>query len=674
MMDRLLAPSSVAIVGLSADTTKHGARVLANLRKVGFAGEIWGVNPSRPDIEGVDVVASLADMPHPPDVAVCAVPGARVPNVVRDAAGTGVVVVFAGGFAEAGPEGAALQAELGAAAAASGVRVLGPNSGGVIAPDAGVALSFLTCLDRPSHQIGSGPVGLVTQSGGTGSHLHNLAFARGSGFAASISTGNEADIDISESIEALAQRNDVAVVAVVLETIRDGARFMEAIDAVHAMGKRVVALRIGRSRRGSAMTVTHTGTLATPDRVFDGVGEALGVVRAETPGELLDIAEILARTPKASGRSVGMVTHSGGIGILLADLAEHHGLELDQPSPELVDEVRPLLHQGSPANPLDMGGIIGGPHRFAEVVGRFAAAYDSVLAVSTAHPPDHSEARAESLLALETSTPIVHLWMAGDVATDALQLLRTGGAPVTEEPRSAVAAMAALHHTPRRPFEIEVPAIAEPAGRLTEHRAKGLLGELGIPTVTGAVATSAAAAVEIAGSLGYPVVAKIDAPGLVHKTEVGGVVLGIEDAGAMRRAWGTLTDAAATAGIVASGVLVEEMRAGPEALIGFVRDATFGPMVAIGIGGVTADAISQSILVPAEFDMSVAESMLRRLRAIRLLTEPRSGHPADLGPLVELAARLGAAGFANAWIEAVDVNPIVWTDAGWVALDATVVH
>ncbi len=403
-LDPLLEPESLAVVGLSDDAGKHGGRVLANLRKLGYGGQVWGVNPRLPEVEGAAVFASLHDLPGVPDLVVCAVPAPVVPGVVAAAGelGVGAAVVFAGGFAESGAAGESLQEAL-KAAAATGIRVLGPNSGGVIRPSHGLAVSFLTCLDRPAEQVRSGPVGLVTQSGGTGSYIHNLAAARGGGLAASVSTGNEVDIQLGEAVAAVAAISEVRAVAVVVEAVRDGTAFVEAVEAAHRQGKPVVVCRIGGSRAGGRLTATHTGAIATPARVLDGVLDALGVTVTETPGELLDVAEVMARTPPPAGPRVGIVTHSGGVAILLADLASRAGVPLPEPDADLSAALAPLLDHGAARNPLDMGGIIGGPGRFAAVVDLFAGSglFDSVLAVSTAHPPAHTSERAATLAALD---------------------------------------------------------------------------------------------------------------------------------------------------------------------------------------------------------------------------------------------------------------------------------
>ncbi|MGH3668492.1 MAG: CoA-binding protein, partial [Acidimicrobiia bacterium] len=311
-LGRLLDPKSIAIVGLSADSAKHGGRVLANLRKLRFPGEVWGVNPGLPPVDGVNVVASLADLPKAPDLVVCVVPAHAVRKIAMGAQGVGVLMVFAGGFGETGDDGIALEADLSEWVERVGFRLLGPNSGGVIRRSKGLAASFLTCLDRNAGEIRSGPVGLVTQSGGTGSYIHNLAAARGGGLAVSVSTGNEADIQMGEAISAVSVLDEVKVVLALVETVRDGQAFIDAVRDSIARGKPVVACRIGTGDRGKALMTTHTGALALPEMVLHGVLESLGVVMGETPGEAYDIAEMLARASVPTGDRTAIVTHSGG--------------------------------------------------------------------------------------------------------------------------------------------------------------------------------------------------------------------------------------------------------------------------------------------------------------------------------------------------------------------------
>jgi acyl-CoA synthetase (NDP forming) len=675
----LLEPESLAIIGLSDDASKHGGRVLANLRKLGYGGRVWGVNPRLPEVEGAAVFASVDDLPGVPDLVVCAVPAPVVPGVVAAAGelGVGAAVVFAGGFAESGAAGESLQEAL-KAAAATGIRVLGPNSGGVIRPSHGLAVSFLTCLDRPAEQVRSGPVGLVTQSGGTGSYIHNLAAARGGGLAASVSTGNEVDIQLGEAVAAVAAISEVRAVAVVVEAVRDGTAFVEAVEAAHRQGKPVVVCRIGGSRAGSRLTATHTGAIATPARVLDGVLDALGVTVTETPGELLDVAEVMARTPPPAGPRVGIVTHSGGVAILLADLASRAGVPLPEPDADLSAALAPLLDHGAARNPLDMGGIIGGPGRFAAVVDLFAGSglFDSVLAVSTAHPPAHTRERAATLAALDTPRPVVHLWMAGDVGEAGLAVLREAGRAVVEEPRAAVRALAGLgRRSGLGAGRALAPRIEEPVPLPdSEHAAKQVLAGWGIDVPEGAVAGDAEAAAAIARRLGGPVVVKVSSPSIRHKTEVSGVKLGVVGAGAARRAFREVVASASRSLPAAQilGALVEREISGPEVMVGAVTDPVFGPMMVVSLGGVAVEELGAEALAPAPLDRAGAERLVSRVRGLATTLTRRGEAGAALPALAAAVQRLSER-FVASSLDQVEINPLVWAGRAWVALDAVMV-
>ncbi len=657
-LDRLLDPKTIAIVGLSADPSKHGGRVLANLRKIGFPGAVFGVHPARPSIEGVEMVAELGDLESPPDLVVCAVPAAAVEKVAASASGAGGLVVFAGGFAERGSEGSELQARLVETAGELGLRVLGPNSGGIIRPDRGVAASFLTCLDRPPEQIRSGPIGLVTQSGGTGSYIHNLAAARGSGLAVSVSTGNEADVKLGEAIEAVSHLPEVKVLLALVETVRDGPDLIEAIRGSVTRGKPVVVCRIGTGNAGGRLMTTHTGAMAVPERVLRGVLESSGAVEAETPGEAYEVAEVMARVGTPRGDRVGMVTHSGGVAILLSDLAERRRLQLPQPGPGLRSRLEPLLELGAVDNPLDMGGIIGGPGRFAEVVDGFAGSgeYDLVLAVSTAHPPAHTTERVRSLLDLKPGVAVVHLWMAGDQAARGLQTLIDAGAPVTEEPRAAIRALAGLTGLAKSGEPAEMAPIDGP------------VEGWGLPLIDGVVAVTAGEAVAAAEGLGFPVVVKLVSPGLAHKTEIGGVRVGVEDADAVIRAFEEVVAAGKTAGLDVDGARIERFRAGLEMIVGAVDDPVFGPLVSVGLGGVFTELVGDVVFAVAPVDESGAMAMLDRLSGRAALDGFRGAPPADVGELTRLISVVSRALIGSGAGE-VELNPLIWDGLEWVAVD-----
>ena len=662
-LGRLFDPKSIAIVGLSADPAKHGGRVLGHLRNLGFGGEVYGVNPGLPSIEGTKVFASLRDLPQPPDLAVCAIPAPGVREVALTAEGVGGLVVFAGGFGEAGEDGEALQRDLAENAGAMGFRVLGPNSGGIIRPSHGLAASFLTCLDRPAGQIRSGSIGLVTQSGGTGSYIHNLAAARGSGLAISVSTGNEADIRLGEAIDAVSKLEEVRVVLAVIETVRDGEVFVESVRASIGHDKPVVACRIGARDRGKALMRSHTGAMAVPEKVLGGVLESLGVVVAETPGEAYEMAEVIAAASRPAGDRVAIVTHSGGIAIHLSDLSERSRLKLPDPGSGLESRLGQYLDHGTVNNPLDMGGIIGGPGRFAEIVDLFARSdeYDLILAVSTAHPPAHTEERVTTLLAVDRPVPIVHLWMAGDQGSDGLNRLREAGAPVTEEPRAAIGAVAGLARLANWSVPKDLPPI------------DGAFEDWGLPLVEGAIARTAGEAVAVAESLGYPVVVKVVSSGLAHKTEVGGVRVDLRDASAVSHAIDEVTAAATAVGHSVEGVKVERYRPGLEIIIGGLVDAVFGPLISVGMGGVLTELLDDVVFAPAPVDETQAATMIGRLRGRPLLDGFRGASPSDLEELARIVS-LVSCGITESGLREVEINPLIWDGEGWVAVDWLVVQ
>lgn len=675
---RMLNPASVAIVGLSEDPSKHGGRVLGHLRRLGFPGDIWGVNPRLPEVEGVEMYPAVTSLPHSPDVIVCAVPAAGAAEVTRAAGeiGAGVVIVFAAGFAESGAAGQLLQDELLAAARSGDVRVLGPNSGGVIRPASDVAFSFLTCLDRPVEQIRSGPVGLVTQSGGTGSYLHNLAAARRGGFAASISTGNEVDLDAADAIDALVDLGDVKAIAVVLETVRRGPEFIAALRKARQAGKPVAVCRLGRSERGQRLMVTHTGAIASPTRVLDGVLDAERVTVTETPGDLVEVAEILARARRPAGNRIGVVSHSGGIAILLSDLADRADLVLPPPSTDLRARLRPLLELGAADNPLDMGGIIGGAHRFGQVVEAFMDSddFDMVLAVSTPHPPAHTITRVQDLITQVSSKPVVHLWMAGDLGEPGLAMLRGAGVPVAEEPRAAITALGGLGRfaevteAPSSP-DLVVPLLT---GTVSEHESKQFLAGLGVRVVEGDLATSEQEAVAIAGRIGYPVVVKVSARGILHKTEIDALRTGIGGDDGVRSAYQqVLAIGRSVSGAMIEGARVERHRQGLEMIVGALRDPTFGPVVMVGLGGIHAESLADVAVAPAPVTRKGALRMLSKLNGRTVVAAVRRGSTPDLDSLADVVVRLGQL-LASSELEEIEINPLVWTEDGWEALDGLV--
>lgn len=691
---RLLRPESIAIIGLSADPEKHGARVLESLRRFSYEGTVWGVNPRAGELYGVATYPSLRDLPGRPDAVVLAVPGAHVLEAIEQAGqvGAGGAIILSGGFAEAGPDGTARQDEIRASSRASGLRLLGPNSAGVIDAASHVVMSFLTCLERPAEQLRPGPVGLVTQSGGSASFLHNLAAERGGGLAVSISTGNEADVAAGEAMSALVARSDVASIALLLETVRDGPQFIAAARAAIEAGKPVVVCKVGRSEAGQRVMRTHTGALASPWRRYAAVFDALGITVTDTPEELYDVADQMARARIPAGGEVAVITHSGGTAVLLADCLEAEGVRLSEPSASLQADLRPYLQLGAPGNPTDLGGIITEPRRYADVVRCFLEdpGCDLVVAVSTPHPGKHCADRANTLVELgaRSAKPLVSLWLAGDVGAEGLGTLRAAGVPVTTNVLSLVRAVGGLvrfsdvrravpeARTRPHPDVLTVTETLAPGGKdLTEIQAKALLESLGLPTLRRAAAATADEAVLAASSIGYPVVVKLVSPDIAHKSDIGGVHLDLRDAEAVRVACVAIDSgvAGSASNAATQGYLVEQYAPGVEVVLGLIRDPSFGPLVLVGTGGIYAEAIDDVALGVPPLSRPQALRLIRSLRLHKLLRGFRGSPPVDEDGLATLLVRLAEIGLDHdGVIEEMDLNPVIFSAGQWRIADALI--
>ena len=689
-LERLLRPKSVAIVGLSADPQKHGARVLANLRAFGFDGEVWGVHPRGEDLYGVSTYSSLREVPGSPDVVVLAIPAPRILEAIEDAGavGAGGAILFSGGFAESGGDGRALQDAVTQAAREGGVRLLGPNSAGIINAADSVVLSFLTCLERPADQLRPGPVALISQSGGTASYIQNLAAERGRGTAITVSTGNEADLDVGELLAQVIERPDVAAVALVLETIRNGPSFIAAAQRALELGKPLVACRLGTSEVGKRVMASHTGALAGEMRRFEAVFDAFGITVTETPEELFDVADLLARVPAVDRGTVGVVTHSGGTAVLLGDQLAQGEVSLPEPSARLRERLGPHLQLGASGNPTDLGGIITAPERFGDVVTLFLEdpAYAMVVATSTPHPPAHSMGRAERLceLAAAHETPLLNLWLAGDLGSEALARLRSEGVPVTT---SVAALTRAIHgavrfgqarRRPQRRSVEPLPTIIRDLSAFgtrapTEFESKQLLAQLGLPVTNHAFAVSPDEAAEAATRIGFPVVAKLSSSDLSHKSDVGGVTLDLPNPAAVRAACSRMLDAVRETSpeVSVDGFLIEEFASGVEMILGITRDPTFGPLVLVGLGGTLAEVLDDVRIGVPPFDEAEAMRLVRSLDGSAVLRGFRGVPAVDQTALAEMLVRLSDVALAYAdQIEELDLNPVTFSGGRWRAADA----
>ncbi len=683
----LLSPRSIAILGASADYRKVNGRPLKYLLDKGYAGKIYPVNPKYSALGGLRCYPDVAALPEPVDLAIIAMPAPLVRDALRDLGeqGSRAAVVFSSGFAEMGPEGRALEAELTATARRYGLWLCGPNCLGLINAFDRVIATFGQFADGPTP---AGPVGFVSQSGAFGTAIAALARRRGLGLGYFINTGNEGGVTFVEVMREVLRDPRITVGAGYIEGLRDGAALIDvAAMALHA-GKPIVLAKVGRSVAGARAAASHTGALAGSDRVFDSVVRQHGIIRARNEEHMLDMVEAFACCRHPTGSGVGIITQSGGAGVLMADRAE----ELKLAVPILGEGTQRALRAVIPA--------FGATHNPVDVTGQFLAEpallRESVKLV-LADPQVHigivwlqlMDAYADVLVALfrelqaEVSKPFVVCWVAAP--EQALQELRGAGIAVLRGAEPAVDAVAALvdyaaarrrwqaDHAVRAALrlpEVQLPPQPGPLATLDGAR---LLQACGVPLAATALATTADAAVACASQLGYPVALKIESPDILHKTDVGGVRLELSDPAAVRSAFLQVIENAKRHAPSAriTGVIVQAMVRGEiEFVIGLKRDPVFGAIVMAGLGGVFIEVLNDVALRAAPVTETEAGRMLDELQGRALLDGVRGKPAADRAALVKLISAISLFGAAaGERLAELDLNPVRVGPRGAVAAD-----
>ena len=678
-LETLLSPSSVAVIGASADPTRIGGRPIAYMLAQRFQGTILPVNPNRPTIQGLTAYPTVADLPITPDTAIVAVPGEAAADAIEalGARGTRSAVVFTAGFAEVDPAGAAAQARLVAAARRHGMRLLGPNCLGLFNARIGYypifSSSFEAGWPRP------GRIGIASQSGAYGTHVFGTARNRGIGTPILVTTGNEADITVGDIIGWLAADPDTDVIAAYAEGIRDAPSFIAALAAARAARKPVVVMKVGTSAIGAHAAQSHTASIAGNDAVTDAVLREFGAVRARTTEEMLDIATTATRRIYPTRNTLGVITISGGAGVLISDAADALGLPLPEMPADAQARLKALLPFSAPRNPVD---CTAQAFNDMALVGQFTGSmardggYRSILGFFTGVGGADSMApqlRAQMRDALAQYPD--RLWVLCVVASPArVAEYEADGFTVFEDPTRAVVAIHAMGRfgdafdAPPPSPPPAVPHVALPSATPNEADAKRLLAQAGIPAVPEAACTAAAAAAAAASRLGYPVVLKILSPDIPHKSEIGGVILGVPDAAGVTAAFATLLDRAATRAPTAriEGVLVaRQMQGGVECIMGVTQDPVFGPVAMFGLGGIFVEVLRDVALHRCPFGSDVAERMIRALRGAPLLLGARGRPAADIPALADMLARLSVfAHQAGPRLLSVELNPVLAMPAG----------
>ena len=684
----VFVPQSVAVVGASSDPDRIGGRLLRFLLEAKFEGTIYPVNKSgAAEIQGLPAFASVRDIPGNVDQAVIVVPAPGVESAVAESIAKGVkcVVVLTSGFAELGEEGRAAQDKIVAMCHQAGVRMLGPNSLGLLNVDTRYFATFSTVLY--GLQPRSGVISLATQSGAFGSCAYGMATLRGLGLSKIIATGNEADIDVAECIDYLAEDPQTKVICAALESCRDGQRLRSALLKAAAAGKPVLVMKVGRTELGAAAASTHTGSLAGNDAVFDAVFQECGAYRPSSIEEMLDIAyycTVTGRLPP--NNALGIITGSGGIGVLMADHAGELNLTMPPLPPEGAEASKALLPFAVAANPLDMTAQVtsvpDGVPRTIEIMlahGSYGTVFAYLAHVGLA--PDRFASTIDRLAELRLQYPhkdLVLVMLSVPASTEKLEAI---GIPVFADPSRAMKAMgAAANMAAQRNRLYVMPTEKVVASKLsdvnTEQGAKLALKMAGLPVLIEKVCSTAKLASEFATEIGFPVVAKIASPDILHKTEMGGVLLNLQDADAVQAGFEKLMARAQQHAPNAQidGVLITPMvKGGIETILGVQVDPTFGPMILFGAGGTAVELFKDVALASAPLSPASASALIEKVKSTALLRGWRGSPVADEASVVNALCRLSEFAMAHAdQLQSVDINPLLVQQKGAVCLDAVI--
>lgn len=689
-LQSLFRPRSVAIVGAS-EKSLFSSIAYSNLRGSSLAGHTHLVNRRGVVTHGQPTVASCAELPAGVDLAFLMVPREGTIAALREAAAVGIsnAVVLSSGYAEAGPDGRAAQAELVRVAEELGTVVLGPNHLGFANLVDGVPVSSLNTLPKES-----GHVGLVAQSGATAGSMLEFATMTGIRFSHVVTTGNEAMVTASDVLDFLVEDEDTRAVALFIETIRRPGLFLDAVERAHRQGKAVVVLKLGTSELSARTAAAHTGALVGDDRVIDAVLRQAGVIRVDNVEDLLITAHLAAHTGPLERPGVGITSISGGACDVIADRAQDLGMPLATLSDETVQRVAALLPSyGTPHNPLDVTGaaVIDASlfTSLALAVGRDPSVgiIGTIFDLPWVEPAGGHGAAAmcraigEGLRGAPVPGLVINQTLR-PVSPYTEQLLAEYGIPfVLGGLRNAVVALGGVsrwsQHVARSRVPVEpaglppVPAPAERTGRWSEARARGLLAAAGVPLVPGALAHSEDEAVAAAGN--GAVAVKLVSPDVLHKSDIGAVRLGVQGESAVREAYrGVL--AVVPAGAQVEGVLVTEMRpSGVELIAGVVRDPDWGLVLAVGLGGLLVEVLDDAVLRRLPVTRDDVRAMLRELRGSAVLDGVRGSAPVDRDALADAVHRLALLAQAlGDELESIEVNPMRADADRTEALDALV--
>ncbi|MCB1742806.1 MAG: acetate--CoA ligase family protein [Gammaproteobacteria bacterium] len=693
-LSALFDPKSIAVIGASDDLSKFGARPIRFMLEGGFQGPIYPINPKGGNIQGLKAYADIREIPEPADMVIISVPARHVVDAARASAEAGVrtAVVFSSGFAEVGDEGELWQTQLRDVARESGLRIVGPNCMGMLNSASRAVGTFTSVFAKSWPKVGG--ISVISQSGAVGAYMLVMGMERDLGLRTWVTTGNEVDVDVSDCVAHCAQDPGTDVIVAYIEGAKKPEQLRQAFETARLNGKPVIVMKVGASEVGAQAANTHTASLAGADAIYDAVFRQYGVYRAGSLENMLDVAQACATRRFPQSRTLGIVTVSGGAGVIASDAAEASGLELPALPEAAQRELKALMPFAAVRNPVDTTAqMVNDVELFRKNLDVMLATgdYDTVLMFLATLGLSAPEPLLQSLVEIVLDTAKrdrnARLVLSMLCRPDTKRLLESHGVLVYEDITRAIGVIGAMNDFSEefaRPPAGNLPALPAsarpvPAEVLSELGAADLLRDAGLPMAPGSVAQSADDAVAAAESIGYPVVLKIASPDIQHKSDIGGVKLKLGDAAAVREAFESIMSAARSAvpDATLEGCLVAPMiTGGVETILGVNRDPLFGPVVLFGLGGVFVEVLKDVTFRAAPFDVAEAHRMIREVKGYAMLEGVRGSKPADVEALAQALSMLSVYAAENAdRLEGIDLNPFLVFEQGRGAMgvDAVVV-
>ena len=689
-----LEPQSVAIVGASRTKGKVGYEILTGLVRGGYEGAIYPINPSADEIEGLTCHPDLASLDAVPDLVIIVVPAGAVSGAMRQCADVGVkaVIIITAGFREVGDEGRRLEESVIQIARTAGIRVIGPNCLGIMVPGARLNASFGGDLPQV------GKIGYVSQSGALLTAILDMARANDIGFSMLVSIGNKPDIDELDVIRTLGRHAETKVIAGYLESITDGDAFVREAEQI-SQDKPILLVKSGGTGAGAKAASSHTGSLAGAETAYEVVFDRAGIIRCTSIKMQFDFAQAFANQPLPGGPSVAVITNAGGPGIMAADAIERQGLTFASLSQETIDALSAALPAAANVhNPIDiLGDALADRYELALSAALADPNVDAAMVLLTPQAMTDCTAVAEAVVEVAAAAPkkpTLACFLGGERIAEGVRTLRRAGLPQYDSPASAVATLKVMHDYVRwraRPkrvvklFSVNRRKVEQIVDRhlrrsmreIGEMESKEILEAYGFVTPKGSIATTAEQAANIAGQLGYPVVLKIWSPDILHKSDVGGVKVGLAGEQQVRDAFDLMMyripKKCPDAEIL--GVLVQEMcTRGREVILGMNRDDRFGALLMFGMGGVTVEVLKDVAFYLAPITADEARQMLLSTKTYQLLKGVRGEAGVDLDAIAEGLQRLSQLVTEFPQIKEMDINPYIIGAEGSVpiAVDARI--